>query len=130
MLVDVKLTEYCSGVTVTVKSRIVTVKGPRGEITKPFNHKAIEIKVMDTVVQKKKGKYVRLRMWNASYKQAAAVTTFTSLIKNMTIGVTEVSNSLPSIALQSSSRSNALATTPHAAFWCVRKAPFNFFSND
>jgi len=28
-------------------------------------------------------------MWNASYKQAAAVTTFTSLIRNMITGVTE-----------------------------------------
>jgi len=86
-------------VKVSIKSRIVTVKGPRGEITKPFNHKAIDIKILDTIALKKKGKYVRLRMWNASYKQAAAVTTFKTLISHMITGVTEVSIYKSKIAL-------------------------------
>jgi len=76
-------------VTVTIKSRIVTVKGPRGTITKPFNHKAIEIKIMNEATKNRQGKHIRLRMWNASYREAAAVTTFKSLIANMLTGVTE-----------------------------------------
>ena len=82
---------YFADVTVTIKSRIVTVKGPKGEITKPFNHKAIEIKITNEATKNRQGKHVRLRMWNASYREAAAVTTFKSLISNMFIGVTEVS---------------------------------------
>merc|ERR1711908_228395 len=58
-------------------------------ITKPFNHKAIEIKITNEATKGRQGKHVRLRMWNASYREAAAVTTFKSLISNMMIGVTE-----------------------------------------
>ena len=76
---------------ITSKARQVTVKGPKGEITKSFAHKAVEIKVVKWTTGKNRGDFVRLRMWNSSYKQAAAVTTFTSLIRNMIIGVTEVS---------------------------------------
>jgi large subunit ribosomal protein L9e len=82
---------YFADVTVTIKSRIVTVKGPRGTITKPFNHKAIEIKITNEATKNRQGKHIRLRMWNASYREAASVTTFKSLISNMLIGVTEVS---------------------------------------
>jgi ribosomal protein L6P/L9E len=32
-------------------------------------------------------------MWNAGYKQSAAVGTFTSIVKNAIVGVTEVSKS-------------------------------------
>merc|ERR1719453_983997 len=76
-------------VTVKVKSRKVTVKGPKGEITKDLSHVGIEIKIMKTSVKKKAGLYARIRMWNGAYKQACAVTTVKSLISNMIIGVTE-----------------------------------------
>jgi len=36
---------------------------------------------------------VRVQMWNAGYKQSAAVGTFTSIVKNACVGVTEVSKS-------------------------------------
>ena len=39
-----------SGVKVTAKSRVVTVKGPRGEITKQFKHVKIEIEVKDNKI--------------------------------------------------------------------------------
>lgn len=33
------------GLTVTVKSRVVTVKGPRGELKRSFKHLALDIRV-------------------------------------------------------------------------------------
>ena len=79
-------------VTVSVKARKVTVKGPKGEITKNLGHMAIDIRVMEMSTKLGgKGKYVRIQMWNGAYKHACAVTTFKSLISNMFVGVTEVS---------------------------------------
>lgn len=75
----------------TVKARKVTIKGPRGEISKDFSHKSIDIRVMKMATAKMKGLYVRIQMWNGGYKQACAVTTFKSLISNCITGVTEVS---------------------------------------
>merc|ERR1711988_922259 len=79
-------------VTVSVKARIVTVKGPRGSITKRLNHLPIDIKVLDmskVKTSKLQGNHVRIQMWLAGYKQACAVTTFKSLIANAITGVTE-----------------------------------------
>ena len=81
----------CTDVTIKAKSRKVTIKGPKGELTKDFSHMPIEIKVMKMQTKKMSGLYARIRMWNGGYKQACAVTTFKSLISNMIIGVTEVS---------------------------------------
>lgn len=44
---------------------------------------------MDMQTAKMQGKYARIQMWNAGYRQACAVTTIKSLINNMIIGVTE-----------------------------------------
>lgn len=69
----------------------MTVKGPKGSITKDFSHLAVDIRVMKMATKKMKGLFVRIQMWNGGYKQACAVTTFKSHISNMIIGVTEVS---------------------------------------
>mmetsp|Transcript_5430 Transcript_5430/g.8409 ORF Transcript_5430/g.8409 Transcript_5430/m.8409 type:complete len:198 (-) Transcript_5430:105-698(-) len=76
-------------VKLTVKARKVTVVGPKGSITKDLSHLAVDIRVMKLNANKKKGLYARIQMWNGGYKQACAVTTFTSLINNMITGVTE-----------------------------------------
>jgi large subunit ribosomal protein L9e len=34
------------GVTITVKARKVTVKGPKGSITKDFSHMSVDIRIM------------------------------------------------------------------------------------
>ena len=44
---------------------------------------------MVEATKNRQGKHIRLRMWNASYRESASVTTFKSLISNMMIGVTE-----------------------------------------
>ncbi len=80
-------------VKLSVKSRKVTVTGPKGSITKDFSHLAVDIRVMKFDTKKKNGLYARIQMWNGAYRQACAVTTFTSLINNMITGVTEVSSS-------------------------------------
>jgi len=80
-----------------VKARKVTVTGPKGQITKDLSHLAVDIRVMKMATQKMKGLYCRIQMWNGANRQACAVTTFKSLISNMIIGVTEVSqSSIPS----------------------------------
>ena len=83
--------KYCAEVTINVKSRKVTIKGPKGELKKDFSHMPIEIKVLKMQTKKMNGLYARIRMWNGGYKQACTVTTFKSLISNMITGVTEVS---------------------------------------
>ena len=83
---------YVLIVTVAVKARKVTVTGPRGTVTKDLSHNKVDIRVMKIVGKNKNGLYVRIQMWNGGYKQACAVTTCKSLINNMMIGVTEVSN--------------------------------------
>lgn len=79
-------------------ARKVTVKGERGEVTKDFSHLACELKKMKQDSKKRTGNFIRIRIWFGGVKQACAVNTLKSLISNMIIGVTEVSQnpSLPS----------------------------------
>ena len=70
------------GVTVGVKARVVTVKGPRGELTKSFKHRAIDIT--------DQGDKLRVDSWYGTKKDIACVRTIASHIDNMIIGVTQV----------------------------------------
>merc|ERR1711981_167455 len=81
--------EIPDGVTVNTKARKVTVKGPRGEVTKNFSHLAVELQKMKLDNKKRKGSFIRIRMWFGGYKQACSVNTLKSLIENMITGVTE-----------------------------------------
>jgi len=83
---------FVCAVTVTIKARKVTVKGERGEVTKDFSHLACELQKMKQDSKKRKGVYIRIRMWFGGTKQACAVKTLVSLLSNMITGVTEVSN--------------------------------------
>ena len=74
-----------------MKARIVTVKGPRGEVKKNFGHLAVELQKMNLKEKKRTGTFIRIRMWFGGYKQACSVNTLKSLIENMITGVTEVS---------------------------------------
>merc|ERR1719476_93250 len=81
--------EIPDDVTVTCKARKITVRGPKGEVSKNFSHLAVEIQKMKQNNKKRKGTYVRIRMWFGGYKQACSVNTLKSLINNMITGVTE-----------------------------------------
>ena len=71
-------------VTVSCKSRVVTVTGPRGSLTRSFKHVSVDIAFVDD------GAKMRLDMWFGNPKQKAALGTILSHINNMITGVTQV----------------------------------------
>ena len=71
-------------VTVTCKSRVVTVTGPRGSLTRSFKHVSVDMAFVDD------GAKLRLDMWFGNPKQKAAMGTVLSHITNMITGVTQV----------------------------------------
>lgn len=72
-------------VTITVKARVIVVKGKRGQLQKSFKHIAVDIKL----VEDKEGKKVIIEMWFGTYQNKAAVRTVASAIENMIDGVTK-----------------------------------------
>ena len=73
------------GVDVTVKSRLVTVKGPRGTLTKNIRHADVDIRILKGKVNK-----VTLAVWQGGRKHVAVLRTLRSLIVNLITGVTKV----------------------------------------
>ena len=71
------------GIEMSVKSRVVTVKGSRGTLSKSFKHLAVDIfmPTKDTV---------RVEKWFGKKKELAAVRTVCSHITNLINGVTSV----------------------------------------
>lgn len=80
-----------AGIECHIKSRVVSVKGPKGEIKKDFSHIACELQTMKQATKTRKGTYIRIRMWFGTYKNSTSVNTLASLIKNMMTGCSEVS---------------------------------------
>ena len=74
------------GVDVTVKSRIITVKGPRGNLVKNVRHIDMDIRL----VKSKNSAKVTLAVWQGGRKHVACLRTIRSLISNMIKGVTKV----------------------------------------
>ncbi|XP_077983709.1 large ribosomal subunit protein uL6-like [Glandiceps talaboti] len=68
-------------VSIRLKCRTVTVKGPRGTLTKSFSHSNIELKK----IAKNK---ISVEKWFGNRKELACVRTFCSHIENMIKGVT------------------------------------------
>ncbi|XP_022100359.1 60S ribosomal protein L9-like [Acanthaster planci] len=68
-------------VDVSIKARQVTVKGPRGSLTRSFKHLNVELKR----VSKKK---IRVNKWFGSRKELSCVRTVCTHIENMIKGVT------------------------------------------
>ncbi|ORY32629.1 60s ribosomal protein l9 [Naematelia encephala] len=73
------------GVKVTVKSRKVTVEGPRGSLTKSVGHIQMDIQVVKTP----KANKVVFTIWHGARKHVACLRTVKSLVENMIIGVTK-----------------------------------------
>jgi large subunit ribosomal protein L9e len=80
--------EIPEGVDVSVKSRLITVTGPRGTLTKNVRHIDMDIRV----IKGKKTK-VLLTVWSGSRKHVACLRTIRTMINNMVIGVTKVGGS-------------------------------------
>ncbi|KAI9028874.1 ribosomal protein L6, alpha-beta domain-containing protein [Phycomyces nitens] len=70
-----------SNVKVVLKARLVTVQGPRGALTKNFNHLNIEIKKTDSLL--------KFTVHHGLRKHVACIRTVRSLINNMIVGVTK-----------------------------------------
>ena len=70
-------------IDVSVKSRVVTVKGPRGTLNKSFKHLAVDIYMPDK-------RTVKVEKWFGKRKELAAVRTVCSHITNLINGVTTV----------------------------------------
>ncbi|RWS13208.1 60S ribosomal protein L9-like protein [Dinothrombium tinctorium] len=70
------------GVNVSVKNRRVTVTGPRGSLSRSFNHTQLDIKM----VGKRK---LEVQKWFGTRKELATVRTVCSHIENMIKGVTK-----------------------------------------
>jgi len=77
------------GVTVAIKSRIITVEGPRGKLEKNVRHINMDIQLI-----KGKALKVTLAVWQGGRKHVACLRTIKSLIENMITGVTKVSHLL------------------------------------
>lgn len=82
-------------VKLSVKTRKVTVTGPKGEITKDFRHMPVEMLIKKQATKKRKGLYLNIKMWFGGLKQSCSVSTLKSLINNMITGVTQVRISVP-----------------------------------
>ena len=78
-----QLVKIPEGVEASVKSRVVTVKGPRGILTKKFNHLAVDIFMVDKQT-------IKVEKWFGKKKELAAVRTVCSHITNLCNGVTKV----------------------------------------
>jgi len=76
--------EIPDGVTVSVKSRVIVVTGPRGTLTKTVRHVNMDIRLIKTKTNK-----VTLAVWQGNRKHVACLRTIKSLISNMITGVTK-----------------------------------------
>lgn len=86
---DIRQTEELhipEGVTVSIKSRIIGVEGPRGKLTKNIRHVNMDIQII-----KGKSNIVKLSVWQGGRKHVACLRTIKSMIENMITGVTKVS---------------------------------------
>lgn len=72
-------------VDVTLKSRVVTVKGPRGALSRSFKHLNVDMQI-----EGQKSKKIIVSVYFASRKQIACIRTVISHIRNMITGVTKV----------------------------------------
>jgi large subunit ribosomal protein L9e len=78
--------EIPSGVTVSIKSRLITVEGPRGKLNKNVRHVNMDIQLKKTP----KGDLVTFAVWQGGRKHVAQLRTMRSLVENMVTGVTKV----------------------------------------
>ena len=72
------------GVTVAIKSRLITVEGPRGKLAKNVRHVNMDIQLI-----KGKDNKVTLAVWQGGRKHVACLRTIKSLIENLITGVTK-----------------------------------------
>ncbi|KAJ9104468.1 hypothetical protein QFC21_001963 [Naganishia friedmannii] len=72
------------GVDIKIKSRVVTVTGPRGTLTKAVRHIQMDIQTVKTA----NGLEARFTVWHGVRKHVACLRTVKSMVANMITGVT------------------------------------------
>ncbi|RZS22810.1 hypothetical protein BHM03_00055638, partial [Ensete ventricosum] len=71
------------GVTVKVNAKIVEVEGPRGKLTREFQHLNLDFDLIEN------GKKLKVDAWFGSRKTTAAIRTAISHVQNLITGVTK-----------------------------------------
>lgn len=79
--------EILADVEVSLKSKVVTVKGPKGTLTRSFAK--VPVQMHAEYDDKKRVTSISVRVWFAQSKAKSAITTICKHIKNMMIGVTK-----------------------------------------
>ncbi|KAL2154048.1 hypothetical protein VTH82DRAFT_2724 [Thermothelomyces myriococcoides] len=74
--------EVPENVKVSIKSRLVTVEGPRGKLSKDLSHIAVSFSVI-------KKNVIGIEIHHGSRKNVAALRTVRTIINNLIIGVTK-----------------------------------------
>jgi large subunit ribosomal protein L9e len=74
--------EVPENVKVSIKSRLVTVEGPRGKLTKDLSHIAVNFSVL-------KKNVIGIEIHHGSRKNVAALRTVRTILNNLIIGVTK-----------------------------------------
>lgn len=82
-IVTNQLVKIPKNVTISVKNRRVTVKGPRGTLIRAFKHLSLDIYMVNQ-------RCLKVEKWFGKKKELAAVRTVCSHIENMIKGVTKV----------------------------------------
>lgn len=67
------------GVGCKVKARVVTIRGPRGKLTRDFRHLSMDVYMLNN-------KKINVEKWFGTKKEIAAVRTVCSHIENMIKG--------------------------------------------
>lgn len=84
---DVTIPSDCK---VSIKSRLITVVGPRGTIKRNMKHLQLDIRMINKET-------IRVEKWFSNRKELAAVNTVCSHIQNMFTGVQRVSYPLQAL---------------------------------
>ena len=79
--------EIPENVTVSVKSKVISVSGPKGKLTRAFS--TVPVQIIEETNDKKKVVAVVVRIWFAKSKPKSCVTTICRHITNMVQGVTK-----------------------------------------
>ena len=82
------------GVTVTVKARKVTVKGPRGTLSKDFTHVDVDMFLVQDKLKpddesEEPSQFLKVEVWFGKSKTLASIRTVLSHVSNMITGVTK-----------------------------------------
>ena len=86
VIVKEERVEIPDNVTVSVKSKVISVSGPRGKLTRAFQ--TVPVQIIEETNDKKKVVAILVRIWFAKSKPKSCVTTICRHIKNMVHGVT------------------------------------------